>query len=269
MTCRKILLIPFFILISACDSAGDGPGIGGIAVVEGVSQITLGDLTTRIQLATANKEGAGFITASDSLSNLIGSQLIAGENSDVVIDLNRPVVNGEEITVTLHEDSNNNGIFELGVDLAVQSIGGGDIKATSTVDVPSFTPDVRLTLTSNGSTSWLISAEPQSYNWGSVGAGDNPDLVISTAGVRIEVVNPSVQSHPFSLIDANKGITELITQGNSGSPGGGSFYNSTAVNVVESGNTIQFSFIAELAGAVTNYRCDIHTANMIGQVFGE
>ena len=264
----EIAFIPVLIVISACGSSSDGPGIGGIAVVEGVSQISLGDLTTRVQLATANKDGDGFITASDSSLNVIGSQFINGENSDVIINLIRPIINGEAVTVVLHEDSNNNGTFELGVDLAVQSIGGGDISATSTVNVPVNTPDVRLMFTANGNTSWSITAEPQTYNWGSVGVGINPDLAISVADIRMEVVNPSVQSHPFSLIDDSTGAVELITQGTGSSTGSGSFYNNLAVNVVETGGTIQFTLIAALVSAVTKYRCDIHST-MTGLMSGE
>lgn len=250
------------LFLSACSSDGP-PGFVPTPIVEGVSQISLGSLTTQVTVTTANRDGNGFIVATDNSLNVLGSKFITGENTDVTINLNRPVIDSETITVTLFADNNDNGTFELGTDMAVQSIGGGNIDASAILSVPESTPDIRLHFEANGSVSWTILAEPSTYNWGTIGTGVNPALTVTASNLRVEVSNPDVLSHPFSLYNSVS-TQELITQGNTIVSGSGTFYADSNVNVVESGNTIQFTLTPALAAEITDYRCDIHTSSMTG-----
>ena len=257
------------------DTSGNNPTpCTNSPILESVSQLTIGDLTTRLVVNTANKEGSGFIVVNDNALAELGVSSVNCENSNVTIDLNRPVVDSETITVTLHEDSNDNGTYDSGVDMAVQSIGGGNNNVSSSITVSSDLPNIRFITTANGSASWSISAEPITYTaWGSfTGSSTNPTFTFSNninvtpvTSYRIEIENPTTVSHPFSMIyDDNAGtVNELVTQG-----GAGSYYGDTDVNVVESGNRMQLTITSTLinVGNYNGYRCDIHIDNMKGSI---
>jgi len=259
---QRLPLLAFLLFLSACSSDG-APGFVPAPIIEDVNQISLATLTTQITVATANRDGNGFIVATDNSFNVLGSKFITGENNDVTINLTRPVIDSETITVTLFSDNNANGLFEHGTDMAVLSTGGGNIDTSSSLSVPASTADIRFHFEANGSSSWTILAEPSTYNWGTIAAGVNPALTVTASNLRVEVSNPDLLSHPFSLYNSVS-MEELITQGNTIVSGTGTFYADSNVNVIESGNTIQFTITAALAAEITNYRCDVHTSTMIG-----
>lgn len=267
---RLFLLTTMILSTAGCSSSGDDDDDGGkesneetTPITEQINGLTLNGLTTRLSLTTADKEGLGFIVV--TTLDVIGVKTITGENDNVSIDLDTPVNNGDTLTVTLYDDTDANGSFNIASDLPAQDIGGSNIELIETISVPAGTPDVRLTMTANGTSSWSVDAEPATYtDWGNVGIGDNPAITILTSGVRFEVVNPAYLVHPFSLINTATGTTELITQTRNAVPGAGTFFNDTNVNVTENAGTIQFTLTGALLAEVDTYRCDIHVGSMVG-----
>lgn len=86
-----------------------------------------------VKVAKVHLAAAGYVVIYEDTDGetgaILGSSafLPAGENSKVVITLNRPTKDGETLWSVLHFEKNDNTTFEESVDTPVESILGGPI----------------------------------------------------------------------------------------------------------------------------------------------
>jgi hypothetical protein len=234
----------------------------------GVSDQTLGQLSTQVTVASAASDGPGWATIHEQSGGDAGAvighaHLNDGASQNVTVTLDRPAVSGETLYAMLHTDLGTAGTYEFpGVDAPV-SIGGEIVMAPFVVTVPSSTPAIRLRVSSAGSSAYVFSqVEPAAFA-GMLGAGGNNPTLTLHRGWRYELVNTVFGMHPFQLLD--RGATAATDVVLLSEAGNGSLETDATIAWTDNGQgTLRFTLSPSLAAALSGYRCSVHPTIMRG-----
>jgi len=185
-----------------------------------------------VVIAQAHSTFGGFVAVFADDGTVVGSASVnSGDNTDIAVTLNRDVINGETLTASLWEDSNNSGTFEedqdsldgdlssafvayltFDADLTVADTSATDL--TSRVEVASVTSD---------GPGWLVFYDDDAGAPGSimgtfaVSAGTSAALLaeIGRPFVDAETVHVALHSDASPVGEWDPG-TDLIQTGASG-----------------------------------------------------
>ena len=244
----------------------------GDATVEVVDQ-TLEDLSTIVFVDHVFSFGPGWVVIHEDDGSggpgvVVGVAGVGdGETSDLSVELERPVTDGETLHAMLHEDAGAVGEYEFpGDDVPVTDDAGDVVNTPFEVTVPLETPAVRLGLTNVGLTAWEVSTvEPESWTESIIGdGGENPTLALYPEW-RYEVVNSVPTAHPFELVTRGEDPVDdivLLSQASDGS-----LEDDMDVLWLDDGEgAVSFTLTDPLASSVDGYRCSIHSVAMRGAV---
>lgn len=148
------------------------------------------------------------------------------ETTDTVEEITSTTTD-ESITETLEEDTET---------------------ATATPTATDTSEAVSLAIDNQGISAWVVPDDET----GVAGDGGNPTFTLD-AGTRYVIGNRARSAHPFALRAGDD--TPLLSQS-----ADGTFEDDAAVDWVDDGSTLEFTFTEELAAEADYYICTVHSS---------
>lgn len=144
--------------------------------------------------------------------------------------------------------------------MIIKTVAGGAAVAVagSTAVTGTDHVDAVVDVTNIGASAWEVTAVSGSDVSATTGV-DNPEITFSAIGSRYRFNNSGHPNHPLEFRDDSENV--LLSQSSSGT-----FNGDSAVNWVDSGDTVEFTLTSELAAEMAEYRCTVHVNAMNGSV---
>ena len=237
-----------------------------------VTAQTLDVVSTRVSIDTVTALTDGFVVIHEddmgSFGAAIGHATItAGDSADVVVELERPLADGEQLYAMLHTDADMDGVYtDAATDPPVTDDAMQPIAPSFTVTVPTNTPAVIFTLGNNGATDYSFTqVEPSRYESlvaGGVGAAD-PTLTLA-AGWRYRFTVTNAASHPLEFGDFTDAQNEstLLSQATGAT---GTLEADASTAWIEENGSVEFTTSAAITAELEQYRCANHPG-MLGEI---
>ena len=256
--------------------AADVPAVdGAMAVVAATFVVTLEPsvvavdqtltLSTIIDVQSVQSTGAGWLVVHEDNAGALGPELGQwavpdGASLNLAIELTRRLLDGETVHIALYEDLGVLGSWEPGIDLQATDVNSTPVQSSLVATVPIGTPDVRLVVDNNGSSSYTFSSSVPS-TVAVVGPEPENQTLTLTAGWRYEFVVTNGTSHPLELL---QGATVQLSEA-AGIVG--ALESDVDVSWVDDGaGTIAFTVAPILASALDGYHCQVHPMSMTGAI---
>ena len=246
-----------------CELVGGCANTSICSIDDGGGALTL-DLTTVVTIPSVMAGADGFVAVfMDDGTTLLGSTAVAaGMTNSVEVQLSEQLTSGQMIVIRLYEDAGVIGTFEPGTDPVAND--GADIEVTLTVDIPTDTPDVEVTISGDNTDYTFATARPATFPVSSLD-GPDPDITL-VRGLRYRVINTTPSAHPFELITDNMpgtgGDAPQLVEGATA----GTLEADASIGWVDAGGTLEFTVSPAFEGAIDAYRCGIHIGEMRGDV---
>ncbi len=226
----------------------------------------LDDLSTVVTVPRVESPVDGFVVIHEDSGGMPGAILgfaavAAGVSTDVSVELDRPVTDGERLHAMLHFDAGVLGTFEAGTDLPA-TLMGATVTDSGVAAVPAGTPAAELTVSGDGN-DYAFTARPSTL---SLPSGSDPTVTL-LRGYRYRLVNLTAGPHPFELVadGASVGVpADDVVQLSQAAVG--ALEGDADIDWSEDASVSTFTVSASFEANVDAYRCSIHTASMRGPV---
>lgn len=235
-----------------------------------VTGITLDDLSTILVVPEVEAAVDGFVVIHEDAAGSPGAEIgvapvSATTNTDVTVELTRPVTDGETLHAMLHEDVGVIGTYEEGTDPPATMMGA-DVSESFTATVPAGTPAIEVTIDGDATDYTFSAPRPSTL---ALPTGADPDLTL-IRGYRYRIINNTPVAQPFELLDdgASVGVPAddivHLSQDSGVSP---ALESNGTVDWDESdANDVLFTASAAFETAINAYRSAVATANQRGAI---
>jgi hypothetical protein len=233
-----------------------------------VADQTVGDVSTVISIGSAYTLQSGHVVvyANDNGApgDLLGSVAVSqGNNTNLDVELARPLANGEEVFVRLHGDDGNGTFDGAGTDAPAQDNSGNEVNDTAAITVPAGTPAVIFVMNANGTNDYIFeSVVPARFETEVTLGTNDPALTLrQNWRYKFDLSTNGLGVHPIQFGDAGGiagvGADWKLAQGPNGDA---SRESDTGINWVDMGGDVSFTVTSVLAGEISNYACVTHGA---------
>ena len=218
-----------------------------------VSSQNLDDLSTVVSVSSVSTLQDSWVVLSNG-AEYLGATFVPAQSSlsDVLVVANRPLLDLETLTASLHADAPADGVYDANADPVLQD-QGIDIDATFVPFVDPLTPAIRMTMNVINSQWRVLSVEPAQYISSLPGGlnNDAPAMRLKE-GYRYAFVNNSLSTHPLEFIE--KGLTPATDVVQLSQAAGVTGPSEGVVNWTENQNTVTWTIPANANLIISGYR---------------